>query len=103
MQQPEERWQRFAYEVGLANATRLIMAENPGRGDSVSELDSIWEDMDVFQIFETILSEGPSRLADPEITGLWGDSRAGANAFCIPPILPVDGTPARTYNSPLRR
>lgn len=43
MQQPEERWQRLVDSVGLANATRLIMAENPGQGDSVNELDSIWK------------------------------------------------------------
>lgn len=99
MQQPEERWQRLVYEAGLANATRLIMAESPGQGDSVSELDSVWGDMDVVQIYETILAEKSLRPAALDVSRLWGATRAGANAFNIPMTLPAEVSPAATCNS----
>jgi len=99
MQQPEERWQRLVDRVGLANATRLIMAENPGQGDSVNELDSIWEDMGVFQIHEAILAEESLRPAVPETIGLWGATRAGANVFNIPMPSLFAASPTVTCNS----
>jgi hypothetical protein len=70
--------------MGLANATRLIAAEHPGQGDSVEELDGIWEDMSVFQIYEAILAEKSPDSVVPDMTGRWGDVRAGANALIIP-------------------
>lgn len=98
MQQPEERWQRLVDRVGLANATRLIMAENPGQGDSVKELDSIWEGMNVFQIYETVLVEKSLRLAVPIAIGPWRDIRAGANAN-IPVSSLIEAPPVVTCNS----
>lgn len=95
MQAPEDRWQRLADEVGLANATRLIMAENPGRGDSVRELDDIWEGKDVFQIYEAILKRPSS---DPVAAALWGETRAGANALHLSTTLFPDVQPSVTCN-----
>ena len=58
--------QRLVDEVGLANAVRIIMAENPGQGDSVKELEGIWEDMDVLEIYQAILAEqAVSQPAEP--------------------------------------
>lgn len=99
MEQSKGQWQRLVDEVGLANATRLIMAENPGQGDSVEELDSIWEGMSVFQIYETILAEKSLRPVVPEAVGLWGDIRVGANAFNIPATSLIEAPPAVTCNS----
>jgi hypothetical protein len=96
MQPPEERWPRLVDEVGLANATRLIMAENPGAGDSVQELGSIWEGKSVLQIYETILLE--KSLSIPEPVGLWSEVRAGANAFHLFAFLP-EAQPSVTCNS----
>jgi hypothetical protein len=83
-------------EVGLANATRLIMAEHPGEGDSVKELGDIWEGKSALQIYETILLE--KSLFIPEPVGLWGEVRAGANAFYLLAPLP-EAQPSVTCNS----
>jgi len=99
MQPSEERWPHLVDEVGLANATRLIMAENPGEGDSVKELDSIWEDKSVFQIYEAILLEKSLPLSIPETVERWGDVRAGANAFHVLASLPSEAHPSVTCNS----
>jgi len=80
MQQSVERWQHLVGEVGLANATRMLMAENPGQGDSVTELDDVWEDMSVFQIYEAILAEKPLHPAARRALQRWGEVRAGPNA-----------------------
>jgi hypothetical protein len=98
MQQPEERWQQLVGQVGLANATRLIMTESPGQGDSVKDLDGIWEGMSVFQIYETILAEKSPRPAVPVTAGLWGHVRAGENARIPIPWL-MEAPPAVTCNS----
>jgi len=57
MQRPGERWRHLVDELGLTNATRAIIAENPGKGDSVAELDDIWQDMSVAQIYKAILAQ----------------------------------------------
>jgi hypothetical protein len=98
MQKIEERWQHLVDDVGLANATRLIMTENPGRGDSVAELDSLWQGMTVFQIYETILAE---KSACTQIAEPWSEIRAGANAnIFLPP--PCEVPRVVTCNSWLR-
>lgn len=60
MEQTREQWERLVAEVGLAEATRRIMAENHGQGDSVRELRDVWEGMGPFQIYEAILSDQPT-------------------------------------------
>jgi hypothetical protein len=50
-------WKCLVAEVGLLEATRLIMAENLGQGDSVKELNNIWGDVSVSQIHAMILAE----------------------------------------------
>lgn len=57
MQKSKEQWQRLVAEMGLSDATRRIMAENTGLGDSVKELGIIWGDLSVFEIYQTILAE----------------------------------------------
>jgi len=96
MQPPEEKWPRLVDEVGLANATRLIMAENSGEGDSVRELDNIWEGKNVLQIYEAILLEKPSFASGT--VGLWSEVRAGANEFHLFAPLP-EAQPSVTCNS----
>ena len=96
MQPPEERWPRLVDEVGLVNATRLIMAESPGEGDSVEELGDIWGGKSVLQIYEAILSE--KSLPVPGTVGLWSEVRAGANAFHLFAFLP-EAQPSVTCNS----
>jgi hypothetical protein len=97
MQPPEEKWPRLVDKVGLANATRLIMAENPGEGDSVKELGNIWEGKSVLQIYEAILLEKPSFA--PGTVGLWSEVRAGANAFHLALSSPSEVQPSVTCNS----
>jgi len=98
MQRPIEQWQHLADEVGLADATRLIMAEHPGRGDSVKELDGLWESLSVFQIYEAILRDRFPRPAASKAIEFWGHARAGANAASFVPA-PVTALPAATCNS----
>jgi hypothetical protein len=98
MQKIDERWQRLVDETGLANATRLIMAENPGRGDSVVDLDSIWQGKTVLQIYETILVE---KSVCTQVAGPWSEIRAGANANTFTP-LPCEAPQVLTCNSWLR-
>ena len=99
MQQLEERWQRLAHEVGLANATRLIMAEHPGQGDSVKELDTTWEGMDVLQIYEAIIADKSLRPVVSEAVELWRSVEAGANTLETPMVSPVEPLPTMSCNS----
>jgi len=96
--QPPERWQQLVGQVGLANATRLIMAESPGQGDSVEELDGIWEGKGVFQIYEAVLAEKPPRPAAPRVIELWEDGGGGPNANLPMPWF-MEAPPAVTCNS----
>jgi hypothetical protein len=98
MQRPMEPWKRLVDEAGLANATRLIMAEHPGRGDSVKELDDLWEDLSVFQIYEAILRDRSPRPTTSKAIEFWGQVRAGANAT-IPLPAPIVASPAVSCNS----
>lgn len=47
----------FVAEMGPVGATHRIMAENTGQGDSVKELENVWGDMSVFQIYEQLRDE----------------------------------------------
>ena len=100
MQQNVEQWQHLVDKVGLANATRIIMAENPGQGDSVTELDDVWEDMNVSQIYEAILAERPLPLSAQEALEPWGEPRAGANANTLLPSPTEEPATARSHNRP---
>jgi hypothetical protein len=93
-----EPWQHLVEEAGLANATRLIMAEHPGRGDSVKELDGLWEDLSVFQICEAILRDRSPRPTTSKTIEFWGQVRAGANATISLPT-PIVASPAVSCNS----
>jgi uncharacterized protein (DUF433 family) len=48
---------RLGTEISLTDATLRIMAENTGQGDSVEELENVWGDLSVFQIYETLVEE----------------------------------------------
>ena len=59
--------------MNLVDATRQVMAEHPGEGDSVEELRAVWGDLDVSGIHDAVLAE--------RARALWGTVRAGANSF----------------------
>jgi hypothetical protein len=100
MQRPGERWECLVNELGLANATRAIMAENPGKGDSVAELDDIWQGMSVSQIYEAILARETLHPAASKVIGFWGEIREGANAEIPVPSIAEAPLPM-TCNSQL--
>ena len=63
-------------EPNLTDATRQMMAEYSGKGDSVEELRNTWGDKNVRQIYDTILAE--------QAQVLWAGVTAGANSFLRP-------------------
>jgi hypothetical protein len=53
----EEEESADFFNLGIYDATRRIMKNNPGQGDSVKELANIWEGMSVSQISDAVIED----------------------------------------------
>jgi hypothetical protein len=63
--QTRQEWEQLVRASGLAEATRRIMAENPGQGDSLHEVRSIWEGMGLADIYDALLEGRVPYHVDP--------------------------------------
>jgi hypothetical protein len=99
MEADEGRWQQLVEEEGLANATRLIMAEHPGQGDAVEDLAGIWGEMTVLEIYEAVLAERTQRTGTWQTTGLWAKVTEGANTLDLSLPEPVGAPTIDPCNS----
>ncbi len=51
----QRAWRVLVKELGIVDATRFVMAVEPGSGDSVEKYAKLWEGMSLEEVHEEIL------------------------------------------------
>jgi hypothetical protein len=51
----QRAWRALVRELGLVDATRFVMAVEPGEGDSVAKYATLWEGMTLDEVHQEVL------------------------------------------------
>jgi hypothetical protein len=51
----QRAWKALVKELGLVDATRFVMAVEPGEGDSVAKYAKLWEGMTLDEVHQEVL------------------------------------------------